>query len=125
MQNGYRMTISNEITHVIKCRFLHSIIRVTVCVTDLEAEELMGNMHRSEDVAAITDDMVKSIRAMLTALPGRLAVPAHNAESAEECSIIIRDQVYAIMEELSKYTYDSSKYEQLVRERREWSEREV
>lgn len=93
-------------------------------VAHLEAEELMGNMHRSEDVAAITDDMVKSIRAMLTALPGRLAVPAHNAESAEECSIIIRDQVYAIMEELSKYTYDSSKYEQLVRERREWSERE-
>lgn len=91
-------------------------------VAHLEAEELMGNMHRSEDVSAITDDMVKTIRAMLTALPGRLAVPVSKAESAEECSIIIRDSVYGVMEELAKYSYDPSKYEQLVRERREWSE---
>ena len=93
-------------------------------VAHMEAEELIGNMHRSEDVAAITEDMVKTIRAMLTALPGRLAVPVSKAESAEECSIIIRDGVYGVMDELSKYSYDPAKYEQLVRERREWSERE-
>ena len=93
-------------------------------VAHMEAEELIGNMHRSEDVAAITEDMVKTIRAMLTALPGRLAVPVSKAESAEECSIISRDVVYGVMDELSKYSYDPAKYEQLVRERREWSERE-
>ncbi len=92
-------------------------------VAHMEAEELRGNMHRSEDVSAITEDMVKTIRAMLTALPGRLAVPVSKAESAEECSVIIRDGVYAVMEELAKYSYDPAKYEQLVRERREWSER--
>ena len=40
----------------------------------LEVNELQGKMHRSEDVADMTEDLIYSIRGMLIALPGRLAV---------------------------------------------------
>lgn len=91
-------------------------------IAKLEADELKGNMHRSEDVAALTEDLVMTIRSMLNALPGQLSVRCAKAETAEECSIIIRDGVYAVLEELSKYAYDPAKYEKLVRERRDWAD---
>lgn len=92
-------------------------------VAQLEADEMRGTMHRSEDVEAVTTDLVMAIRDMLTSLPGQLAVDVSNATSAEECSIIIRDAVYAIMEELSRHEYDPTKYEELVRQRLAWRAR--
>ena len=92
-------------------------------IAQLEADELKGNMHRSEDVAAITENMVMRIRSMLQALPGRLAVQCATAETTEECSVIIRDGVHAVMNELTKYAYDPAEYEKRVRERRDWAER--
>lgn len=92
-------------------------------IAQLEADELKGNMHRSEDVAAITENMVMRIRSMLQALPGRLAVQCATAETTEECSVIIRDGVHAVMTELTKYAYDPAEYEKRVRERRDWAER--
>ena len=91
----------------------------------LEANELKGNMHRSADVAALTQDMVTAIRAQLTALPGRLSVEVAGSDDPEECSIIIRDAVREIMENLTNYHYDPAKYEKLVRQRRDWAERTV
>ena len=88
----------------------------------LEAEELKGNFHRSEDVEAITTDLVMSIRAMLTGLPGRLAVEVAQHTSAEECSIIIKDQINAVLNALSEYDYNPKKYEERVRQRRAWAE---
>ena len=88
----------------------------------LEAEELKGNFHRSEDVEAITTDLAMTIRAALTALPGRLAVEVAQHTSAEECSIIIRDQVNAVMDALSEYEYNPKRYEERVRQRRAWAE---
>lgn len=89
-------------------------------IAELEAQELQGKMHRSEDVAAMTEDMLYTIRDSLLALPGRLAVDAAGATSAAEAAEIIRREVYAIMEELSNYKYDPQKYEDRVRERMKW-----
>lgn len=89
-------------------------------VAKLEAEELEGNMHRSEDVAAMTEDMVYTIRSALLALPGRLAVNVVRASTAAEASEIIRSEVHEIMRELSTYKYDPKKYEERVRERKSW-----
>lgn len=86
----------------------------------MEAEELQGKMHRSDDVAAMTEDLVFTIRGMLLALPGRLAVDASTASSASEAAEIIRKEVYKVMEELSRYRYDAKKYQERVRERRSW-----
>lgn len=68
----------------------------------------------------MTEDLVYTIRGVLKALPGRLAVDAASASSPSEAAEIIRKEVYQIMEELSHYRYDAKKYEERVRERRSW-----
>lgn len=89
-------------------------------VAKLEAEELQGKMHRSEDVAAMTEDLIYSIRGMLLALPGRLAVDVADTSSPAEVAEIIRKEVFKVMKDLSNYRYDPQKYEERVRERQKW-----
>jgi len=89
-------------------------------VAKLEASELQGKMHRSEDVQAITEDMANSMRELLLGLPGRLAVDVANARSAAETAVIIKEAVHGIMREMSKYQYDPAKYEARVRDRMNW-----
>lgn len=83
----------------------------------VQAKELLGKMHRSEDVMEITQDLVYTIRGALLALPGRVAVEAAAAQTAAEASEIIRKEVFKVMEELSGYQYNAAKYEERVRER--------
>ena len=89
-------------------------------IAKLEAEELKGKMHRSEDVAAMTTDLIYAIRGAMMALPGRLAVDVASANSPAEAAEIIRREVNKAMRELSNYRYDPKKYEERVRERRAW-----
>lgn len=89
-------------------------------IEKLKADELKGKMHRSEDVAAMTESLIYTIRSALISLPGRLAVDVSQNSSPAECSEIIRTEVYAIMNELAQFKYDSKKYEERVRERMEW-----
>jgi phage terminase Nu1 subunit (DNA packaging protein) len=89
-------------------------------VAKLEASELQGKMHRSEDVQAVTEDMASTLRSMLIALPGQLAVDCNNAESAAECAAIIKKGVHRIMNEMCKYKYDPDKYAERVRDRLNW-----
>lgn len=91
-------------------------------VAKLEASELQGKMHRSEDVEAVTEDMANTLRSLLLALPGRLAVDVTNSRNAAEASEIIRNAVHEIMEEMSQYRYDPEKYEARVRERLKWEQ---
>lgn len=89
-------------------------------IAKMEADELQGKMHRSEDVAAMTEDLIYTIRSALLALPGRMAVDVSAAESPAEASELIRKEVYKIMGELAGYRYDPKKYEERVRERQNW-----
>ncbi len=85
--------------------------------SQLEVDELMGTMHRSEDVEALTMDLVFAVRSALMALPGRLAISVTSAASPAEAAAAIKKEVDAILTELSQYEYDSSKYAERVRER--------
>ena len=89
-----------------------------------EAQELQGKMHRSDDVAHMTSDLIYMISGMLQAMPGRLAVDTAAAGSAAESSLLIRKEVHRIMGEIANYEYDPRKYEERVRERRRWSEKD-
>ncbi len=89
-------------------------------IEKMKADELKGKMHRSDDVAAMTEDLIYTIRAALISLPGRLAVDVSQNSSPAECSEIIRKEVYTVMNELAQYKYDPKKYEERVRERMEW-----
>lgn len=97
-----------------------SIKKAKAVIAVMEAQELQGKMHRSEDVESMTEDLIYAIRGMLVALPGRLAVDTAAAETPAEVSEIIRKEVYKIMSELSEYKYDPKKYEERVRERKAW-----
>ena len=86
-------------------------------IAELEAQELQGIMHRSEDVAAMTEDLIYTVRDSLLALPGRLAVDVAGASTAAE---IVKREVYAVMKDLAQYQYDPAKYAERVRERMDW-----
>lgn len=88
----------------------------------LELEELEGKMHRSEDVEAMTTDLVLSIRSMLMALPGQLAVDVANVDTAAEAAEVIKQTVHSVLNELAKYKYDPKEYRRRVRDRQGWQE---
>ena len=91
-------------------------------IAEMHLNELEGTMHRSEDVEAMTNDLVYTIRGAITALPGRLAMDVVKAKSAAEASVIIRTECYKILEELANYKYDPEAYMRRVRDREGWSD---
>ncbi len=93
-------------------------------IAKMTADELKGTMHRAEDVAALTEDLIYTIRGALMALPGRLAVDVAAAKTAAEASEIMRKEVHKVMRELANYHYDPKKYKERVRERMDWAERD-
>ena len=89
---------------------------------ELELQELQGQMHRSVDVEQMTQQLVFTIRGMLVALPGRLAVDVAAVGTAAEASVVIRREVNAVLEELSNFKYDPAAYAKLVNERQKWTD---
>lgn len=86
-------------------------------IAELEYDEIQGRMHRSEDVEAMTNDLVFAVRGMLLALPGRLAIDLAAIDKPMEISNRIRAEVNAILTELSGYKYDAEAYKKRVRDR--------
>ena len=91
-------------------------------IAEMQLKELEGKMHRSEDVEAMTNDLVYTIRSMIMALPGRLAMDVVQATSANEASAIIRSECNHVLDELAAYKYDPEAYLRRVRDREGWSE---
>lgn len=91
-------------------------------IAELQLKELEGKMHRSEDVEALTNDLVYTARSMMMALPGRLAMDVVQAGSANEASALIRTECYKILDELAGYQYDPEAYRRRVRDREGWSD---
>ena len=86
-------------------------------IAELQLKELEGKMHRSEDVEALTNDLVYTARSMIMALPGRLAMDVVQAGSANEASALIRTECYKILDELAGYQYDPEAYRRRERVR--------
>lgn len=89
-------------------------------IAEMQYNELEGSMHRSEDVEAMTNDLVYTVRSMIMALPGRLAMDVVQAASANEASELIRSECYKILNELAEYKYDPEAYQRRVRDREGW-----
>lgn len=87
---------------------------------ELELKELKGQLHKAEDVEAITTDHVLFLRSMLMAMPGKLAVDCASCKTAAEAAERIRREVYYILDNLTEYRYDPEEYKKRVRERRGW-----
>ena len=91
-------------------------------IAEMQLKELEGKMHRSEDVEAATNDLVYTVRSMIMALPGRLAMDVVQAKTAAEASAIIRAECYKILNELAGYQYDPEVYRRRVRDREGWGD---
>ena len=89
-------------------------------IAKMQADEMRGKMHRSEDVAAMTEELIYAVRGALLALPGRLAMDVSSAESTAAAADIIRSEIYKLMQEFAQHRYDPQKYAECVRNRMKW-----
>lgn len=92
-------------------------------MAELQAKELSGKMHRSEDVQVFTQELIDTVKNAMLSLPGRLAVEVSLCDTAEECSVLIKEAIRDVLSELSEFDYDPEKYEALVRERQNMDEK--
>lgn len=115
-------TADNVQAEADKLRADADLKRIKADIAEMQWKELEGTMHRSEDVEAMTNDLVYTIRSMIIALPGRLAMDVVRAETAAEASAIIRSECTKILNELAGYKYDPEAYKRRVRDREGWGE---
>jgi len=90
---------------------------------EMELEELRGTLHSAEDVEAVMTDHILLLRSMILALPGRLAVDVCNAATPAEAADVIKNECYAMLNQLSEYEYNPDEYQRRVRERNGWDAR--
>lgn len=91
---------------------------------ELKLKELRGELHRSEDVEAITTDNVLYMRSMLLAMPGKLAVDLSELKTPAEIADRIKKEVYWILNCAADHKYNPEEYAKRVREREGWKESE-
>lgn len=87
---------------------------------DLALKELQGKYHRAEDVEAIMTDHVYQLRALLMAMPGKLAVDLAGTHTAPEQAERVKREVYYILNNLADYRYNPEEYHRRVIERQGW-----
>jgi len=92
-------------------------------MAELELEELRGTLHSAEDVEAVMTDHILLLRSMILALPGRLAVDVCAAATPTQAADIIKQECYAMLNQLADYEYDPAEYQRRVRERKGWDNR--
>ena len=114
-------TVDNVQAEADKLRADADLKRIKADIAEMQLKELEGQMHRSEDVEAMTNDLVYTIRSMIMALPGRLAMDVVRVDTAAEASAVIRSECTKILNELARYKYDPEAYKRRVRDREGWS----
>lgn len=90
----------------------------------LELAELKGQMHRSSDIEKLTNELVFSVRSMLLALPGRVAMDLAAIDNPVEVSQYMARHVEALLDELAQHEYNPETYKQMAREREGWNAKE-
>lgn len=86
-------------------------------IEELKLKELQGELHRAEDVEAVVGAHVMQVRALLMALPGKLAVDCAALTEAPAVAARITAEVHDLLGQLAACAYDPSAYQRLVRER--------
>lgn len=79
--------------------------------------EQKRQLHRAEDIKAIVSNNIMTIRGMLLALPGKLALDCAQEENPMKVSEIVKKEVNNILNDLSEYDYNSEAYKERVMQR--------
>ena len=83
----------------------------------LDLKILKADVLEVEDVRAYVEDLAATTKALLTALPGRLAMDVVNVQTAAEVSEIIDVAITEILNDLKDYEFSIDFYKQRVAER--------
>lgn len=86
-------------------------------IAHLDLKVLKADVLRVEDVRAYVEDLAATTKALLTALPGRLAMDVLNVNTAAEVSEIIDVAIIEILNVLKDYEFTIDFYKQRVAER--------
>ncbi len=84
---------------------------------ELELNELKGKMHRAEDVEELISDLAATIKGMIIALPGRVAMDVAKLDTAAEVSAVLEKACFEICEQLTEYEYNPEYFKTRVQER--------
>lgn len=73
---------------------------------ELELKIMKGEVHRSEDVESVMNDMLSSFRAQMLVLPGKIAPLVLGQTELEVIKSTIKKFIYEALQELSDYDPD-------------------
>lgn len=73
---------------------------------ELELKIMRGEVHRSEDVESVMNDMLASFRAQMLVIPGKVAPQLLSITDVEVIKSIVKKYIYEALQELSDYDPD-------------------
>ncbi|MTI49692.1 MAG: hypothetical protein FH761_17820 [Firmicutes bacterium] len=71
--------------------------------TELQLKVMKGELHHSEDVQSVMNDMLSNFRAKVIALPAKVAPMLLSRSNASEIQDILQNECYEALKELSNY----------------------
>ncbi len=86
-------------------------------VAQLDLKVLKAELLRAEDVKDYIEDLCSTMKSMLNALPGKLAMDLKNITSTVECSNKIEAAISGVLVELSNYKFSRKYYQKKVSEK--------
>lgn len=84
---------------------------------EIDLQILKGEIHAAEDVEFFITELVFNARAMLLALPGRLAMDAADEREEKQLDEMIGKEIEEIALSLREYSYCLEDYQKRVKER--------
>lgn len=82
------------------------LIRVQRRKAEVELSVMKGELHKSEDVERVMNNMLSSFRARCLSIPNR-AAPMVTGKSVDEIRTIMKAEIYEALQELSEYDPDA------------------
>lgn len=70
---------------------------------EMELKIIKGEVHKSEDVEKVMNDMLGSFRAQMLVIPGKAAPQLIGKTEIAEAKSILKDYIYEALQELSDY----------------------
>lgn len=91
--------------------------RAKARLAELELKQLEAKLLRAEDVQIYTENLAATIKSLLLALPGRMALDVYTLKTPAEISEVITDQINEVLENLANFEFDIDFYKEKIAER--------
>jgi phage terminase Nu1 subunit (DNA packaging protein) len=97
------------------------LTRANRMMAEMELKIIQGEVHRSEDIEKVMNDMLSSFRAQLLVIPGKAAPRLIDQTEIEPIKAILKNYIFEALQELSEYDptvfYDKSKSKIIIEDK--------